>query len=242
MKRKSLVFVLALVLALSLSTLAFAVEQVPVPGGTINIDPIADLQLTQGQLDAGYDVNVTGYVGFNVPSDNQGRLDILKLEVQKDLGVWTAIQTIDNEPPLNSIILTARGNVPGREFGFTTPWTINSVGSYVLKVTADFTGSANDYADATGIEAVTVTLLTTVIVDYPAAPAVAAAILKDAGISHKYGVKGNYIADVAAEMGSWEADENGSWFHGIDKSDESDYYAAVYNYLIELGASLTTLP
>jgi hypothetical protein len=88
---------------------------------------------------------------------------------------------------------------------------------------------------------VTVTFLTTVIVDYPAAPAVAAAILKDAGISHKYGVKGNYIADVAAEMGSWEADENGSWFHGIEKCDEQAYYEAVYNYLRTLGAQLDSL-
>ncbi len=72
-------------------------------------------------------------------------------------------------------------------------------------------------------------------VAHPAAPAVAASILKALGIRPKYD-GGNYIKDVADMMGSQENDENGSWFMGTDKCDVVEYYHAVYDYLELLGA------
>jgi hypothetical protein len=78
-----------------------------------------------------------------------------------------------------------------------------------------------------------------------AAPAVANQILKDAGISHKYQLEGekpgNYIADVAAEMGSSAGDTNGSWFQGIDKFIGADYLNAIQNYLLGIGLPLTNV-
>jgi hypothetical protein len=76
-----------------------------------------------------------------------------------------------------------------------------------------------------------VTLVQNVLVDYPAAPAVAASILHEKNIKPKYNKTGNYISDVAKMMGSSEGDLNGSWFMGIDKKDTQTYYNAVYDYL-----------
>ncbi|ETA80865.1 hypothetical protein [Youngiibacter fragilis] len=243
--KKKFAVILSAIMALNLTLPVLGAEKQA--GGTVHIDPIANLALTQEQLNAGYEVNVTGYVEFDnrVPDkdgglvfSNQGRLDILTLEVQKDGGAFESIQKIDNDPPLDAMDLASRGKF-GREFGFTAPWKITEVGSYLLKVTATFTGP---YEAASDVEDVTVELLIPIIVDYPAAPAVAAAILKNAGIPHRYQISGktygNYISDVAAHMGSTENDENGSWFDGIDKSDVDAYYEAVYDYLKSIGANL----
>lgn len=83
----------------------------------------------------------------------------------------------------------------------------------------------------------------------PAAPAVAAAILKEQGIHPKYVIEilavnpedeqvvnGNYISDVAEYMGSQPNDEGKTWFEGINKCDVYDYHDAVYEYLESLGA------
>jgi hypothetical protein len=79
----------------------------------------------------------------------------------------------------------------------------------------------------------------------PAAPSVAAAILKDADISHMYQIEGekpgNYVADVAAEMGSSAYDNNGSWFQEISKFDKVDYLNAVQNFLFAAGAPLSNV-
>lgn len=52
--------------------------------------------------------------------------------------------------------------------------------------------------------------------DYPAAPAVAHKLLKQAGVKNKYD-GGNYIADVTAEM------RLDGTFRGVKKSDVGDY-------------------
>ena len=82
--------------------------------------------------------------------------------------------------------------------------------------------------------------------EFPAAPAVAAALLKAAGVDHRYetdkiakngkAIMGNYITDVAKMMGTHEDDQDGSWFMGIDKSDVDDYREAVEDFLDSLGA------
>ncbi len=74
----------------------------------------------------------------------------------------------------------------------------------------------------------------------PAAPSIAAKILKDSGISHVVKVDGekpvNYIAQIAALMGSGDTDLNGSYFQGISKSDPSAYLLALQNFLQGIGA------
>lgn len=225
---------------------------VDVPGiEGVHIDPIADLQLFQAQLDAGYPVDVSGYVGFltSTGSPAKPKINSLLIEVEKDgSGIWTPIGYWGGSP-LASEVLTARHNLPGQEFFGSQLWVIRSTGAYVLRVTATFTGTD---AAPYGTEDVTVTLLKPVVVEYPAAPAVATAILKDAGIGYRYDtgdvdkkgnpIYGNYIADVAAMMGSGPNDENGSWFMGIPKTEVDAYHDAVYNYLISQGAPLTPLP
>jgi hypothetical protein len=65
-------------------------------------------------------------------------------------------------------------------------------------------------------------------VEYLAAPAVAGLLLEQAGIDNRYGTGrngGNYLADVAAEMGP------GTDFHGIAKEDEFLYLLEVAEFL-----------
>jgi hypothetical protein len=73
-------------------------------------------------------------------------------------------------------------------------------------------------------------------VDYPAAPAVAGLLLEEAGIDNRYGSGrdgGNYIRDVAHEMGA-ETD-----FWGVPKTDVIAYECAVAAFLREKGAPVT---
>lgn len=232
MKKKGLAILLALLFVLGFSSQAFAevgVDEFGVKG--VFIDPISDKALTQTELDAGYLINVTGYVGFLSDINNGGnptnpKLTILKFEVQKDLGIWQDIIEIDET--FASEILTDRLHVPGKTFSF--PWTITETGSYSLRVTAEFTQKSS-YPEQDTTESVVVTLVQNVLVDYPAAPAVAASILHEKSIKPKYNKTGNYISDVAKMMGSSEGDLNGSWFMGIDKKDTQTYYNAVYDYL-----------
>lgn len=70
--------------------------------------------------------------------------------------------------------------------------------------------------------------------EYDAAPAVAARLLEEAGIRHRYGngpTGGNHVADVAHEMGSHEDDEKGTDFWGICKTDEFAYAYAIAEFL-----------
>jgi hypothetical protein len=67
------------------------------------------------------------------------------------------------------------------------------------------------------------------------ASAIAAKLLKDAGIKHNYninGVKGNYITDVSRMM------KEKSTFNGVEKSDYDAYAAAVKSYLESRGLVL----
>lgn len=73
----------------------------------------------------------------------------------------------------------------------------------------------------------TVNLETT---DCPAAPAVAARLLRDAGKNMNDEDVKNYIAQVAAHMGPE------TYFDGVDKCDLDGYEAAVEAFLEEIGA------
>ena len=75
----------------------------------------------------------------------------------------------------------------------------------------------------------------------PAAPAVANELLREAGESNRYGSGrdgGNYIRDVAHEMGSHDEDEKNTDFHGVEKYNQEAYKAAVAAFLVEQGADV----
>jgi len=73
----------------------------------------------------------------------------------------------------------------------------------------------------------------TIGTDAPAAPAVAAALLNDAGIAPRYGTGnqgGNYVSEVADEMGK---DGGTTYFRGIAKENIGAYECAVATFLNE---------
>ena len=75
----------------------------------------------------------------------------------------------------------------------------------------------------------------------PAAPAVANELLQEAGESNRYGSGpdgGNYIRDVAHEMGNHGDDEKNTDFHGVEKCDQEAYKAAIAAFLVEKGAEV----
>lgn len=119
---------------------------------------------------------------------------------------------------------------PSCDDTFTTwsyPWTIDAAGTYTIKVTARVTNDVGTDAEEVVVTQQTLTA------DYPAAPAVAAHILKDKGVSPRYGTPrngGNYISDVAAEMGP-QTD-----FHGVSKDSVDAYRSEVEAYLDAAGA------
>jgi hypothetical protein len=104
-------------------------------------------------------------------------------------------------------------------------------GSYWLKATLK-TNQGKDVDEADEAEVV-FELEQEFIVTYPAAPSVAAKLLADADVKARYGsgkAGGNYIADVAAEMGP------GTDFREVKKSSTSAYRAEVRAFLVESGA------
>ena len=75
-------------------------------------------------------------------------------------------------------------------------------------------------------------------VDCPAAPAVAGLLLEAVGIDNRYGTGrdgGNFIADVAHEMGP-ETD-----LRSVDKCDIENYRIEIAKFLIEKGADVAAL-
>lgn len=84
-------------------------------------------------------------------------------------------------------------------------------------------------------------------ISYMAAPAVAGLILEEADIDNRYGTGkdgGNYITDVARAMThttsfpdfDWDGNWDGVSF--VDKTDDENYYEAVYKFLVFKGANL----
>ena len=115
---------------------------------------------------------------------------------------------------------------PGNEevtTNFSFDWFIDEPGTYTVKV-------QGKHGNETGSEEEVVTVIgeTVIEVDYPAAPAVANKLLKDAGYSNMIG-KGrdgtNLISSTAHQMGP------GTDFNGVAKSDVDAYEAAVKAFL-----------
>ncbi|WP_053368576.1 hypothetical protein [Bacillus sp. FJAT-27245] len=146
------------------------------------------------------------------------------------------IQLYINENPYgDSVTVPAqKNNVP-----FSIPWTITEPGTYKVKVTLIKKNPNRDhYAEDTE----TVLISAQVTADYPAAPAIAAKLLKEASIQAKYGKNGNYISDVAQLMGQeatfpvLKADKTIDRY--VSKSDVVNYENAVRAYLEGRGLKL----
>jgi len=111
------------------------------------------------------------------------------------------------------------GNVFTAELSL--PWEITGPGTYTLMVSARHGGS-------TGSDTEVVIVQTTVVVDYPAAPAIAARLLRENGVSGS--ARGYYVSMVALYMGP-QTD-----FDGVAKSDAAAYEEAVDAFLMANGA------
>jgi hypothetical protein len=113
--------------------------------------------------------------------------------------------------------------------GWAYDWEIEDAGIYTIRATAVAVPS-QESGDA---EAEVLVEELTLIAAFPAAPAVAAELLQDAGVSARYGsgrTGGNHIADVAHEMGP------GTDFHGVSKRHVAEYREAVEAFLDHKGA------
>ncbi|PKM65004.1 MAG: hypothetical protein CVU94_09705 [Firmicutes bacterium HGW-Firmicutes-19] len=188
---------------------------------SVNILPMSDLILTPEQLAAGYTVNVSFEVNFRSES-NQGRVESYELLVSKNSGAFISKDSVVLDPPVSSV---------NDKITFTDAlsFDLTDVGTYVVKVVVGFTGSENLWADVEDTEEFVVTQIT-IVVEYPAAAAIAAELLKAAGVSAKYGKNGNHISDVARLMGLRAS------FMGFEKSDYINYRNAVEAYLESVGA------
>ncbi|RDU37316.1 hypothetical protein DRW41_05545 [Neobacillus piezotolerans] len=150
--------------------------------------------------------------------------------------VAAEIQLYINENPFgDSVTVPAQKN----NVAFSLPWTITEPGTYKVKVTLiKKNPNRDDYAEDTE----TVLISQQVTADYPAAPAIAAKLLKEASIQAKYGKNGNYISDVAQLMGQgatfpvFIADDTIDYY--VSKSDVVNYENAVRAYLEGRGLKL----
>jgi hypothetical protein len=112
-----------------------------------------------------------------------------------------------------------------RGFNFDWDFDQSGVGFYVIRASVIQQTGGSEHSDDIEVEVYSQEI---VIVDHPAAPAVAASLLKAAGIQPRYGsgrTGGNHIADVAARMGP-RTD-----FDGVSKDDVEAYRCAVSEYL-----------
>jgi len=214
----------------------------------VYIDPIENLQLSQAELDEGYTIDITGYVGFlssSPPGNPNPRLQSLTIEINDE-------EIAHNDGAVASIELPERGGVPGREFSDyfdgTPQFTITSIGSYSVTITASFTQTAtNPDTDSTEVFEVELLFEETIVVEFPAAPAIASRVLEANDIAPRYGNGrngGNYITDVAQLMDRTDflGEPKELWEDG-EKVINQAYWDAVWNYLREAtGEELPNAP
>jgi hypothetical protein len=201
----------------------------------VYVDVIENLQLSQAELDEGYTIDITGYVGFLSPATGNPnpQLQSLTIKVNDE-------QIAHNDGAVKSIELSERGGLPGREFSDylneTAQFTITSTGSYSISVLATFTQTSSN-PDTESFDEFEVELLfeETIEVEFPAAPAIASRVLEANDIAARYGNGrngGNYIADVAQLMDRTDflGEPKELWEDG-DKVINQAYWDAVWNYL-----------
>lgn len=134
-----------------------------------------------------------------------------------DANTFTGVRVFSDTNYVNTLTFKAP-STPGT---YTFTYTIHM-----------YNTNANDKIvnEVTYGDSVSVLVEFTIVVEEKAAPAIAAELLNEAGVSFKYGSKGNYISDVAKLL------ENGARFMGVDKADVSAYRAAVKAYLVSRNA------
>jgi hypothetical protein len=172
-------------------------------------------------------------------ADGHGIKYVTNFPADIPIGGTISFSSTDNtDPTIRFNIYINDKKIPGSNvmfiknypftYSFSGVWTVYEPGTYTVRITAQQAGDDISDEETVCIKLVTVT--------YPAAPAVAAELLKNAGISPKYGSGkqgGNYISDVATLMGPT------TLFKGVPKSEVSAYRTEVANYLISRGLAVT---
>jgi hypothetical protein len=102
---------------------------------------------------------------------------------------------------------------------FSLPWSISAAGTYDVMVTARHGNDVGDDSEAVVVSG------TVVVTECPAAPAVAAALLKQNNVKPKVVSDKNYISSVAKQMGPQNS------FNTFAACDTSNYRTAVDAYL-----------
>lgn len=220
--------ILCLLLVFSVSTAVIAEEY-----STMTIDPISDVYISADDIVNGLTFNVSGYVEFDNAGSNQGSIVKVTMVIRlngepyffDENGIeFEFEETFGSDKDAEEI----RDGLIGKNFLFED-LEVKDFGEYSIEVTTLFTGNNNTYPSST--EIITFEVFEEIVeIEYLAAPAVATELLKEAGVSHRYGKNGNYISDVAQAM------ENEAVFQGVEKSDVEAYREAVEAFLTELGA------
>lgn len=121
---------------------------------------------------------------------------------------------------------TALGTITAANspYTFSFPWTITGPGTYEVKVTGRH---GNEWGEDSEVVVVSSTM---VIVDYPAAPAVANQIIRE----HMPRLSRNQVNFLIREVAHKMGDEfgRGTDFNGVPKSDVALYKAEVMAFML----------
>lgn len=162
--------------------------------------------------------------------------DLVQLDTTEFPYTLPVAGTVTHDPGSVKLTVSVNGveefdgqwqNASNQPWGFD--YTVLAPGTYTIVALAEHGPASDEDSVAIEIEETR----QTVVVDYPAAPAVAADILKEKGVAARYGSGkkgGNYISDVAAYMGP-QTD-----FDAVSKSEVEAYRAKVSAFLDEQGA------
>lgn len=215
-KKTSFAILLAVVMALSVSMMAFAQP----------IDISTSISPNMITVEPGVVVNLTATTTVGQPG-------------------FAAVQFVSDawSPNVYDVV---PAYVVSESFVSTAKFSSLVEGTYYVTYTITLRVGASGNTDTDSDEATIIVEegVIPVVVECPAAPAIAARLLKAAGVAPRYGRNSNYISDVAHEMGSSLGDMNGSWFWGLPKCinvggmDVANpaYEAAVLTFLDGLGA------
>ena len=197
----------AAVMTTAVAAAALVVAPVFAHAPSVNITAINGLDATSGTVSFSVpSLPTTVNVDGTATHDDPGNLDGVKLSLS-DNGVvfypsnnyWSGIGNVGTAP-------------------FTVPWTITAAGAHTIVVTVS-------HGNADGTDTVDVTInLNVVVTECPAAPAVAADLLRLHNVKPKLISDKNYISSVAHQMGPQNS------FNGVGACD-AGYRDAVDTYL-----------
>jgi hypothetical protein len=224
--KKYLALIISLVMIISLSGPAFAADSIDVELSST----FGTIELYSSELP--YEMDIQGTITFGDGSSNTlewfeiliNSEILVRFEKNDYISGFSKIKLSQVESPWN----------------FSWPCEFEDFGTYDIVVRAAVKTPGDDLEDEDDDTLIIIEKTNgggggdpPIIIDYKAAPAVAADLLHSEGVNPNYGKGksgGNYIADVARFMGP-RTD-----FDGISKSDEDDYRDAVEAFLIAAGA------